>query len=156
MDRTGHYGTHAGECKRPVDRKPKEPLAAARRDSARLTFQMRAQRRRAFVARLLRPHGEDRRAFEKGAGGERSDFVPNLRQARGIDAIGLGDRHRPARHAEPTENGEVLARLRHHPIVGGHHQEREIDAARTRGHGVHQALVAGHVDESEHFAVGER
>lgn len=44
----------------------------------------------------------------------------------------------------------VLARLRHHAIVGGDNEQRELDAARPRDHRMHEALVAGHVDEAEH------
>jgi len=43
----------------------------------------------------------------------------------------------------------------HDAIVGSHDEQREVDAAGTRQHGVYQALVAGYVDESEHLAVGE-
>jgi hypothetical protein len=72
------------------------------------------------------------------------------------DAVGLGQRHRAAFDAELVEDGEVLARLRHHAVVGRHHQQREVDACRAGEHGVDEALVAGHVDEAEHAAAFER
>ena len=43
----------------------------------------------------------------------------------------------------------MLACLRHDPVVGGDHQQRHADARRTGDHGVHQPLVAWHVDEPQ-------
>src|SRR5881392_3512604 len=77
-------------------------------------------------------------------------------QALALDAIDLGERHGAARYAEELQDRNMLARLRHHPIVGRHDQQREVDAARPRHHGMQQTLVTGYVDESEHLAVGER
>src|SRR5204862_6730852 len=59
-------------------------------------------------------------------------------------------------HAEELEYRDMLAGLGHHAVVGGYHDEREIDPARAGHHGVHQTLVSGHVDEAEHAAVRER
>lgn len=44
---------------------------------------------------------------------------------------------------------DVLARLRHDAVVGSDDQQREVDAAGAGDHGVHQALVAGYVDEAD-------
>src|SRR5690349_5268788 len=46
----------------------------------------------------------------------------------------------------------MLERLRLDAVIGSDDQEREIDAGRARQHGMHQALVAGHVDEAESLA----
>ena len=48
----------------------------------------------------------------------------------------------------------MLARLRHHAVVQRHHQQRRIDAAGTGQHGVHEALVPGHVNEAERIGIG--
>ncbi|MNS93486.1 hypothetical protein D3C72_1276650 [compost metagenome] len=53
-------------------------------------------------------------------------------------------------------NGQVLARLRHHAVIGGDHEQREVDAACARGHGVNQLLMARDIDQAEHVAVLER
>ena len=44
---------------------------------------------------------------------------------------------------------QVLAGLRHHAVVGGDHQQREVDAGDAGEHVAHEALVAGHVDEAD-------
>ncbi|MNI63124.1 hypothetical protein D3C73_1184720 [compost metagenome] len=43
----------------------------------------------------------------------------------------------------------MLTGLWHHPIVGGDHQQCGIDAGGTGHHGVHEAFVAGHIDEAQ-------
>ena len=47
---------------------------------------------------------------------------------------------------------EVLARLRHHALVGRDHEHREVDAADAGEHVLHEALVAGHVDDLDREA----
>ena len=42
----------------------------------------------------------------------------------------------------------MLARLRHDAVVGGDDQQREIDPARARQHGVDQPFMPRHVDEA--------
>ena len=64
--------------------------------------------------------------------------------------IDLGQRDEPAPDAEQIDDREVLARLRHHAVVGRDDQQHEIDAGRAGQHVVHELLVAGHVDEAEH------
>ena len=63
---------------------------------------------------------------------------------------------RPRVIAEQVEDRQVLAGLRHHPVVGGDDEQREVDAAGAGQHVVHQPLVAGHVDEADHRAVRRR
>ena len=43
----------------------------------------------------------------------------------------------------------MLARLRHDAVVGRHDEQREIYAGRAGEHGVHEALVARHIDEAD-------
>src|SRR5687767_6880926 len=42
----------------------------------------------------------------------------------------------------------MLPRLRHHPFIGGDHQESNVDAARADEHAAHEILMARNVDES--------
>ena len=70
--------------------------------------------------------------------------------------IGLGQRDHAALDAEQIDNRQVLARLRHHAVVGGDDQQHEIDAGGAGQHVVHEVLVARHVDEAEHRAVRRR
>ena len=69
--------------------------------------------------------------------------------AGGVHAVGLGDDHGAALHAQQAQHGQVFQRLRHGAVVGGHQQQGEVDAAGAGHHGVHQAFVAGHVDEAD-------
>ena len=43
----------------------------------------------------------------------------------------------------------MLAGLRHHAVVGGHHQQRVLTAGDARHHVVDEAVVTGHVDEAD-------
>ena len=53
------------------------------------------------------------------------------------------------RAIQQRQHGQVLVRLRHGAVIGGHQQQRVIDTAGAGDHGVHQAFVAGHVDEAD-------
>ena len=55
----------------------------------------------------------------------------------------------PAGTPQQPADVEVLARLRHHRLVGGDDQHDAVDAADAGEHVLHEALVAGHVDERE-------
>ena len=70
--------------------------------------------------------------------------------------IDLGERDDAAGDAEQVDDGEMLAGLRHDAVVGGDHQQHEIDAGGAGQHVVDEFLVAGHVDEAEHGAVRRR
>ena len=48
----------------------------------------------------------------------------------------------------------MLARLRHDAIVSGDHQQGKVDAGSACHHRVDEALVAGHVDETQNLAFG--
>ncbi len=55
----------------------------------------------------------------------------------------------PARDAEQAADVEVLARLRHHALVGRDDERDEVDAVRAGQHVLDEALVAGHVHEPD-------
>jgi hypothetical protein len=67
--------------------------------------------------------------------------------------VGLRDRHHPVLDAELAEHREVLARLRHHAVVGGDAQQKEVHARGARDHRPHEALVPGDVDHRQPSAV---
>jgi hypothetical protein len=64
--------------------------------------------------------------------------------------------HEAGGHVQQPADVEVLASLRHHRLVGGDDQHDEIDAADAGGHVLHEALVAGRVDERHVDAVDRR
>ena len=58
--------------------------------------------------------------------------------------------------AKQAADVEVLARLRHHALVGGDH-ERTTSMPRAGQHVLHKALVPGDVDKADaHFAARSR
>ena len=73
-----------------------------------------------------------------------------------VDEVALGQRDHGRAHAEQLEDRDVLARLRHHAVVAGDDEQREVDAGRARDHGAHEALVPGHVDDRERAARRQR
>ena len=77
-------------------------------------------------------------------------------QPLGSDEIGLGECDDAVLQAEEIEDLQMLARLRHRPVVGGDDQQDEIDADGAGEHVVHEALMAGHVDEAQGLAALDR
>src|SRR5204863_153655 len=64
-------------------------------------------------------------------------------------AIALGEGDDAVSHLERGEHVQVLARLRHHPLVGVDDPDEHVDAGRARDHGADEALVAGPVDDAQ-------
>ena len=73
-----------------------------------------------------------------------------------VDEVALGQRDHGGAHAEQLEDRDVLARLRHHAVVAGDDEQREVDAGRPRDHRAHEALVPRHVDDRERASRGQR
>src|SRR6185295_18696827 len=107
----------------------------------------RAQLRDSLARRAR--SGEDGRALERRSGEQLLDF--ELRQLAEIrrDEIDLGERDQAVRDAEQRADREMLARLRLDPLVRRHDQEHGADPAEPGEGVVQEALVAGHVDESD-------
>src|SRR5258706_3883526 len=73
-----------------------------------------------------------------------------------VDLVDLGQRDGAHGDTEEGENIEVLTRLRHYAIVGGHDQQCEIDPRCTSQHGVNETFVARDIDEPKDLAVVHR
>ena len=56
---------------------------------------------------------------------------------------------------EQLDDAQVLARLGHDPVVGRHHQQKEVDAGGAGHHGLDETLVTGHVHDAQPAAAGE-
>ena len=147
--RAGDQHAEAAQVKRAVERQPRRPQRALRR-----TLHVSRQRgqRRAQVGDALAGHArhrDDGRAGEAGALERLGELERRDVAQLGLDQVDLGERDHAGRDAEQRADREVLARLRHHALVGRHHQDHQIDAAQPRQRVVHEALVTGHVDEAE-------
>ena len=62
----------------------------------------------------------------------------------------------PSSTPSAAQHRGVLARLGHHAVVGGDDHQVEVDAGRPGDHRAHEALVAGHVDDRQPRARGQR
>ena len=96
---------------------------------------------------------DDRGVLEAGAEQGVGDAGAGGGDAVRVDEVGLGQGDEAAAEAEEVEDREVLAGLRHHPVVGGDDEEREVDAGGAGEHVADQPLVAGDVDEADDRAV---
>ena len=63
------------------------------------------------------------------------------------DEVGLGDGDHAALHPEQPGDLDMLEGLRHHPLVGGNHQQHRIDTGGAGDHGADEALMPRHVDQ---------
>ena len=149
--RAGDDGAEALDREDAVDRQAQQPLGILGRRVARASSRARRAASRApprsspTPARSARPRGRCPRAAA------RTSSCTSSSQS-GVDEVGLGQRHHAAREREQAADVEVLARLRHHALVGGDHQHHEVDAARARDHVADEALVARHVDDADRRA----
>ncbi len=72
-----------------------------------------------------------------------------------VGQVGLGDGDNAPRNAQEIDDGEVLARLRHNAVIGGDHQEHDIDAGRARHHLAHELLMTRYVDDAHTAPAGQ-
>ena len=66
-----------------------------------------------------------------------------------LDKGALGQHDQAALHLEEVEHVDVLARLRHHTLVGRDHEQRGVKAVSAREHVAHETRVAGHVHDPD-------
>ncbi len=152
---TGDYRALSCECKYAIYGEAKQSVVAARSPVHCSITQISVQLRDTGIIGFGCVGCKERRVRERRRRKPRADFAAHLRKPRCIDAIGLGERHRALRHAEQLQNGQMFARLRHHTVVGGDHQQRKVDAARAGRHRVHEFFVPRYIDQAKHIAVVE-
>ena len=99
---------------------------------------------------------DDRRLFEEAARHQFADFQLDDFARRLVDQVALGQCDDAVPQAEQAQNFEVLARLRHHRIVGGNDEHGQVDAGGAGQHVLDEALVAGHVDDAEAELAADR
>ena len=141
--RAGHDRADPLQRERAVDVQARGAVhgVAARRRRSR----GRGRARRA-ARRARRPRSAD--TGTTSAPGTSSRRLRRRRRAGSAD-VGLRDRHHPVLHAELPQHRQVLARLRHHAVVGRDAQQEQVDAGRAGDHRAHEALVARHVDDRQ-------
>ena len=132
------------------------------------------QARAAQVAALLRgiqglvDGGEQLIQTTAGGGGDRQDgrslqrrslqrvIHLQLDQLKDVllHQVALGDDRQASPDAEQVQDGQVLLGLGHDRLIGGDHQQRQVDAAHAGEHVLDEPLVAGDVHDAHLPAAG--
>ncbi|MNF72525.1 hypothetical protein D3C84_545050 [compost metagenome] len=149
----GHHHARTGDAEGAVDGQAEVALGTAPDNASGFSQQGLAQRFDTLAAGA--GHGEDGGVRERARGQQGSHFGASLCDARGRYAVGFGQGHQGAADAKQFGDGQVLAGLWHHAVVGGDHQQQQVDAAGAGQHVVDEAFVAGHVDEGGGLAVAQ-
>jgi hypothetical protein len=156
-ERAGDHGAEPLDGERPVHREEERTVGGTALHRRRRSPQGRAER-----VQPLASAGRDRdhlgllqHAPREQGGQVRVEQGPPVVPQSGEEvALGEGDDSRP--DSEELADVEVLAGLRHDPLVRRDHQDGEVDAARAGRHRLHEPLVSGDVHHPGHRAVGKR
>ncbi len=152
--RARHDGAEAAHREGAIDAEPRR--TAARRVRRGFGCQRRELRAQRFHASARpRRDAHDFGFGECAAREQVAHFLFGDRRSLVVSHVHLGERDDAAIEAEHLTDRQVLARLRHHALVGGDHQQHEVDAGGARHHRPHQSLVAGHVHHRKARATGQ-
>ena len=144
-ERPGHDGAEALDGEDAIDRQPRELVGAARRHLGRQVAQRDAERVQPLPG--PRRHRHDRATLEERAADERRNVVAHQLQPVRLDQVGLGEHDQAAADLEQRADREMLARLRHHPLVRRDDEHRDVDAADPGQHVLDEPLVAAFTSE---------
>ena len=142
------------KSERTIDREPETFRCRPRPDGVRRVEQLFAQCVGAFAGQSR--DRDDLGAIQAGALQELRDVGQHFRLLLRRGEVDFGECDDTAGDAEQIDDGEMLAGLRHDAVVGGDHQQHEIDAGGAGQHVVDEFFVARHVDEAEHGTVQRR
>ncbi|MBK7701413.1 MAG: hypothetical protein IPI34_00265 [bacterium] len=147
----GHHDPGARHGEDPVHGQPEGAVAAAAGQRGRLGGERDAQ----VVQTLAGARRDQHRGavLQERAAREVAHLLERDLGEVAVDQVELGDDDDAAAHPERGQDLQVLHGLGHDPLVRGHHQQREVDAAGPGDHLPHEALVAGHVDDAQGRAV---
>ena len=150
--RARHHGPEAPDGEHTIDGEPGQLIGRARRDRRGESPQGRPQLAEP-LARLRRDrqHG---RALQERPPDETAHVVGHQLEPVTLDHVDLGQGHEPRPDAQERADGEVLAGLRHDALVGGHDQQRQVDAPHPGQHVLHEALMAGHIHDLDGQPIG--
>ena len=153
-DRPSHSRAKTRKRKRAVDGQTEPTVLWPQRGHGCRSIQTGRQIGKA-IARDCRDR-HDRAALEARAHQHRLDIAPHSRQPILGDEVALVEGDEAALEPEQVHDREMLARLRHDPVVGCNDQDDEVDAGGAGQHVVHEALVARHIDEADDLAARAR
>ena len=144
-ERPGDHGAEAPHREHAVDGEPGRLVGGLGRDGPG-QLRERGTQLREPCPRLDR-HRHDGTAAEEGGREQAPHVVAHQLDPVGVGQIGLGQGHQPRLDAQERADGQMLARLGHHALVGRDHEHDEVDAAHSGQHVLDEALVAGHVHD---------
>jgi hypothetical protein len=121
-----------------------------------LHLQVFAQRLHAGIAGFCGIGLEDGAARQRSDAENGVDFAVHVGNALRQHAIDLGQRHAATPDTQQLQDFQMLHGLGHDAVVGSHDQQGVVNAHGAGGHGVDEFLVARHVDDAQHIAVGQR
>ena len=127
-----HHRSHSGDAERAVDGEAEVAPATAFPEGVGALLQEPGKRFDALSRKGA--DRQDRRFRERGRGKEiakRGGYHPH---ALGVHPVDLGQRHRAPFESHQLQDVQVLAGLGHHPVVGGDHQESEVDGGDAGDH----------------------
>ena len=152
--RAGDHRASTLQGERAIHREPETPLVGAAAKPLGFGKQPLAQ----FIDALpgLARHRDHVGVAQRRGRQHIGDLGLHRRQTIGINQIGLGDGDEAMADPEQIDDRQMFHGLRHHAVVGGDHQQHEINATRAGEHVVHEALVARHIDKAKHAAIGRR
>ncbi len=93
-------------------------------------------------------HRNDGAEREMRFGEQSSNVIHDKRQPFSRDQVAFRECDNHGRYIEKRQDLQVLARLRHHALVGGNNEQRDVDAAGACEHRPNKCLVARYVDDS--------
>ncbi len=93
----------------------------------------------------------DRRPFQAAAIEQGGDLATQACNTLSILAVTLGDDDSAARKPQQAQHRQMLARLRHHAIVGRDQQQRMVDTRSAGEHRMHKSFVTRDIDEADAF-----
>lgn len=73
-----------------------------------------------------------------------------------VDPIDFGQHHDSPGNAQEIQNGQMLAGLRHHPLICCNDQHRSVDPADAGQHVFDKIDMSGHIDDSDRLWEGSR
>ncbi len=146
--RAGDHGAEAAHREDAVDREPAGAVAQRARGGGRRRL-LQGRSERVEPRPGVGGDRHDRRACQARSGELLLDVQPGELERLLVDGVHLGERHHAALDPEQVADREVLAGLRHHALVRGHHEQHQVDPGGAGDHGAHQALVARHVHDAE-------
>ena len=149
----GHDYSRSADAERAVDGEAEVASATACIEGGGALLEVFPEGLDAFPGE--RTDRQYRRLGERGRSEEIAHRGRHRRRAIGAHSIDLGEGYRAAFETQELQDVQMLAGLGHHTVVGGDHQQPEVDGGDAGEHVADEPLVPRHVDEAERASGSE-